>query len=90
MIKACAITDKGLEKIALMELDEIIKVKGKVEDNVVIFNCKSFQDLFKFCYLSQSVERVILLPQRLHKHSHIMCLCLFLPFLLMTFRCSNT
>lgn len=61
MIKACAITDKGLEKIALMELDEIIKVKGKAEDNVVIFNCESFQDLFKFCYLSQSIERVLLL-----------------------------
>ena len=61
MIKACAITDKGLEKIALLELDELINIKGKAKECAVIFNCKSFQDLFKFCYLSQSVERVILL-----------------------------
>jgi len=63
-MKALAITDKGLEKIALMELDELIKVKGKevkAEEYVIIFNCKSFQDLFKYCYFAQSIERVLLL-----------------------------
>ena len=49
-MKALAITDKGLEKVALLELDELIKVKGKAEECVVVFNCKSFQDLFKFYY----------------------------------------
>ena len=61
MIKACALTDKGLEKIALLELDEFIGVKGRAEDCVVLFQPKSHDDLFKFCYFSQSIERVILL-----------------------------
>ncbi|MBW2990143.1 hypothetical protein KY348_00385 [Candidatus Woesearchaeota archaeon] len=63
-MQAFTITDKGLERIALLELDELIKVKGKevkAEDCAVIFNCKSFQDLFKFCYFAQSIERVLLL-----------------------------
>lgn len=60
-MKALAITDKGLEKVALLELDELIKVKGKAEECVALFNCKSFQDLFKFCYFAQSIERVLLL-----------------------------
>ena len=61
MVRACAITDKGLEKIALLEVEELLGVRGRAEERVVIFNCKSFQDLFKFCYMSQSVERVLLL-----------------------------
>jgi len=61
MIKACAITDKGIEKIALLELDELIKAKGKAEECAVIFNCKFYEDLFRFCYFSQSIERVLLL-----------------------------
>jgi len=71
MIKACTITDKGLEKIALLELDELIKVKGKVRECVVIFNCKNYDDLFKFCYFAQSVKRVLLLFEDFEfKESH--------------------
>ncbi|MBN2052273.1 methyltransferase [Candidatus Woesearchaeota archaeon] len=61
MISACAITDKGIEKIALLELDEIIKVKGKAEDKVVLFECKDYDELMRFCYKSQSTQRAILL-----------------------------
>ncbi|MBU1198794.1 MAG: hypothetical protein KKE98_00590 [Nanoarchaeota archaeon] len=60
-MKALAITDKGLEKIALMELDELIKIKGKAQEHAVLFDFKSYEDLFKFCYFSQSIERAILL-----------------------------
>lgn len=60
-MKALAITDTGIEKVALLELDELIKVKGKADSHAVIFNPKSEEDLFKFCYFSQSTERVILL-----------------------------
>jgi len=61
MIKACALTDKGIEKVALIELDEIIKVKGVAEERVVIFEPKSEDDLLRFCYKSQSCQRVLLL-----------------------------
>lgn len=60
-MKACAITDKGLEKVAVLELDEMIGLKGKAEECVVLFEPKAYDNLFKFCYFSQSIERVILL-----------------------------
>lgn len=60
-MKACAITDKGIEKIALLELDELINIKGRAQDCAVVFECKNYDDLFRFCYMSQSIERVILL-----------------------------
>ena len=60
-MQACAITDKSLEKIALLELDELIGVKGKAEEHVVLFDSNSYEALFKFCYFSQSIERVLLL-----------------------------
>ncbi len=61
MIKACAIVDKGLEKIGLLELDEIIKSKGAAEDCAVVFECKSHDELLAFCYKTQSARRVLLL-----------------------------
>lgn len=61
MIKACALTDKGIEKVALIELDEMIKSKGKVEERVIIFEAKSEDDLLRFCYKDQSCQRVLLL-----------------------------
>ncbi|HJX05927.1 MAG TPA: THUMP domain-containing protein [Candidatus Nanoarchaeia archaeon] len=61
MIRACAITDKGIEKITVLELDEIIKAKGVAEESVVLFECKDYDELFTFCYKAQSIERVLLL-----------------------------
>lgn len=61
MIGCCAITDKGIEKIALLELDEIIKSKGRAEECAVLFDCKDYDELFTFCYKSQSIKRVLLL-----------------------------
>jgi 23S rRNA G2445 N2-methylase RlmL len=61
MIPCCAITDKGIEKITLLELDEIIKAKGKVEECVVTFKCKDYDELLAFCYKSQSIKRVLVL-----------------------------
>jgi 23S rRNA (guanine2445-N2)-methyltransferase / 23S rRNA (guanine2069-N7)-methyltransferase len=61
MISACAITDKGIEKITLLELDEIIKAKGKAEEYVALFECKSPDEAFTFCYKAQSIKRVLLL-----------------------------
>ncbi|MFH0870005.1 MAG: THUMP domain-containing protein [archaeon] len=61
MIKACALTDKGIEKVALIELDEMIKAKGKAEERVAIFEAKSEDDLLRFCYKTQSSQRVLIL-----------------------------
>ena len=60
-MQALAITDKGLEKIALLEVEELTEVKGNSRECAVVFNCKSYENLFKFCYFAQSVERVLLL-----------------------------
>jgi putative N6-adenine-specific DNA methylase len=59
-MKALALTDKGIERVALMELSELIKAKGTAEERAVLFDAKSEDDLFRFCYLSQSCERVLI------------------------------
>jgi putative N6-adenine-specific DNA methylase len=63
MIKACAITDKGIEKITLLELGEIIKSKpqASTEEGVMLFECKNYDELLTFCYKTQSARRIILL-----------------------------
>lgn len=58
-MKALALTDKGIERVALLELSELIKAKGIAEERAVVFETKSEDDLFKFCYLTQSCERVL-------------------------------
>jgi 23S rRNA (guanine2445-N2)-methyltransferase / 23S rRNA (guanine2069-N7)-methyltransferase len=57
-MKAFALTDKGIERVALLELDELIKVKGEATERVIEFETKNNDDLFKFCYLTQSTQRV--------------------------------
>jgi 23S rRNA G2445 N2-methylase RlmL len=61
MIPCCAITDKGIEKIALLELDEIIKAKGTSEECVTLFECKDYDHLLTFCYKSQSIKRALVM-----------------------------
>jgi len=61
MITCCAIADKGIEKITLLELDEIINTKGKVEEGVVLFECKDYEPALTFCYKAQSIKRVLVL-----------------------------
>jgi putative N6-adenine-specific DNA methylase len=61
MIPCCAITDKGIEKITLLELDEIIKAKGNIEECTVLFEGKDYDELLTFCYKSQSIKRVMVL-----------------------------
>ncbi len=63
MIKALAICDKGIERVVQIELAELIKVKTnvKINERAVLFSPKSYDDLLKFCYLTQSSERILLL-----------------------------
>jgi len=57
-MKACAIVDKGIEKVCSLELSELIKAKSTSEERVVFFEAKD-DDVLKFCYLTQSSQRVL-------------------------------
>jgi 23S rRNA G2445 N2-methylase RlmL len=61
-MRFCAITEKGIEKVTALEINEIIKAEGevKIEESVVIFDA-SIDDAIKFCYKSQSIDRLMLL-----------------------------
>ena len=58
-MKALAITDKGLEDISLLEIKELLGVKGEIRDSVVIFDYKKKQDLYLLGYKGQSVFKVL-------------------------------
>ena len=49
----------GLETISLLEIKELIKVKGKEIEGGVEFEFDKYEDLFKLCYLGKSFFKVI-------------------------------
>jgi len=53
-MKGFLTTHKGMEDIAALEVYEITGKKANVSDGCVVFDIKSYEDLFKLCYLSQS------------------------------------
>ncbi len=60
-MKAIAITHKGTEDIAALEIKELIKANSKVNETVVLFEPKNMIDLCKLAYKAQSIIRVICL-----------------------------
>ena len=58
MIKAIAVTDRGVEKVLALEISELVKAKAAVEDSCALFDVKSYEDLFRFTYLTQASDRV--------------------------------
>jgi len=60
-MKALAITDKGIEDIAALEIKELINVKAEIKDSCVVFSIKKLEELCLLCYKSQSVSRVLFL-----------------------------
>jgi len=60
-MKAIAITHKGIEDIAALEVKEIIKVSSKVKETVVLFEPKKIIDLCTLAYKAQSIIKVICL-----------------------------
>jgi putative N6-adenine-specific DNA methylase len=60
-MKAIAITHKGIEDIAALEVKELIKVSSKVKETVVLFEPKKIIDLCTLAYKAQSVIKVIYL-----------------------------
>lgn len=61
MVKAFAVTNKGAEKICSSEIEELIKAKVKIQDSVVVFEAKDYNDLAKVTYKAQSISRCALL-----------------------------
>ena len=60
-MKGLAITSKGVEESALMEITELINADCKINEGCVIFNFKNYKDLCLLCYKSQSADRVLYL-----------------------------
>ncbi|MFH1589961.1 MAG: hypothetical protein ABIB43_05325 [archaeon] len=60
-MKGMAIVDKGLEDVAIEEINEKIKSKGKKAEYSIIFDIAKEEDLCKLAYTSQSVRRIMLL-----------------------------
>jgi len=60
-MKGLAITSKGIEDIAALEIKELVNAECKTEENCVIFDFKKFEDLCLLCYKCQSVDRILYL-----------------------------
>ena len=60
-MKAIAITHKGTEDIAALEIKELIKATSKINETVVLFEPKNMIDLCKLAYKAQSISRVVYL-----------------------------
>lgn len=60
-MKGLAITSKGIEDIAALEIKELLNSKSEIKDSCLIFNIKKLEELCLLCYKSQSVEKILLL-----------------------------
>lgn len=60
-MKALAITNKGLEGTALLEIKELLNIKASPLERGAVFTVKKFEDLFLLAYKSQSLRKIILL-----------------------------
>ncbi|MBI2124295.1 hypothetical protein HY637_06110 [Candidatus Woesearchaeota archaeon] len=58
-MKGFAITSKGLEETAALEIKELIGAKYQIEESCVIFDFEKFGDLCLLCYKAQSVDIVL-------------------------------
>ncbi|MBN2421299.1 hypothetical protein JXB27_03410, partial [Candidatus Woesearchaeota archaeon] len=58
----------GLEKYAASEIEELLKVKTKTEDSVVLFECTK-EKLAYLCYKSQSLIKVCSLIEKIELNS---------------------
>jgi len=70
-MKGLAIVDKGLEEVALEEITEKIKSKGKKEETRVIFSISKEEDLCRLAYTCQSVRRILLLIKEIKVNNEL-------------------
>ena len=57
-MKGFLTTHKGMEDIASMEAKELIGSESKINEGCIVFDIKSYEDLFILCYKSQSATGV--------------------------------
>lgn len=60
-MKLIAITIPKLEQVTVDEISEILKLKSTAYDSVVEFESDNFSQIAKFCYMTRSSSRVLLL-----------------------------
>jgi 23S rRNA G2445 N2-methylase RlmL len=55
------IAPRGMEDVAVREIEELLKAKPEKRDMGVIFQVGELRELCRLCYLSQSASRILLL-----------------------------
>ncbi len=60
-MKGLAITNKGIEDISALEINELVNSKSKTEETVCIFDIKKLEDLALLCYKGQSFIKILYL-----------------------------
>ena len=60
-MKGLAITSKGIEDTAALEIKELIGAICETQESCVSFDFKKFEDLCLLCYKCQSVDRILYL-----------------------------
>jgi putative N6-adenine-specific DNA methylase len=53
-MKGFLTTHKGMEDVAALEIKELINSSPKINETLIVFDIKNYNDLFKLCYKSQS------------------------------------
>lgn len=61
MMKALAITNKGLEEFCAKEVEHLLGVSPEICSQCIVFKPKDRISLLRFCYISQSSAKVLLL-----------------------------
>lgn len=65
-MKGIIIVDKGLEEVALQEVYERIKSKGRKSSTIITFPVTKESELCKLAYSCQSIKRVLLLLKEMN------------------------
>ena len=60
-MQALGICPKGIEDIASREVSEIISSTAQIGEGCIAFEIKTLTDLCKLAYVTQSLEKVLLL-----------------------------
>jgi 23S rRNA G2445 N2-methylase RlmL len=60
-MKSFMTTNRGMEHIASLEVNEALGCKSKTCEDVITFDISGYSDLFRLCYTSQSARKICLL-----------------------------
>ena len=60
-MKSLALTNKGVEDQAAKEIKELIGAESSQQEQVILFEAGSHENIIKLCYRAQSITRIALL-----------------------------